>query len=79
MIDFLDNLYDVVFMTYEANITAYGISLISSDLVPHDIDWVKERVRWYWENRYLKQHQLPIKEPESRAEEKKVEETPVAA
>jgi hypothetical protein len=24
VIDFLDNLYDVVFMTYEANITAYG-------------------------------------------------------
>jgi len=25
VIDFLDNLYDVVFMTYEANITAYSI------------------------------------------------------
>jgi len=30
--------------------------------VPHDIDWVKERVRWYWDNRYLKQHQLPLKD-----------------
>ena len=29
IIDFLDNLYDVVFMTYEANIAAYGTSLAS--------------------------------------------------
>jgi len=26
VIDFLDNLYDVVFMTYEASVTAYGTS-----------------------------------------------------
>jgi hypothetical protein len=29
VIDFLDNLYDVVFMTYEASVTAYGIPLPS--------------------------------------------------
>jgi len=27
VIDFLDNLYDVVFMTYEASVTAYGTSI----------------------------------------------------
>jgi hypothetical protein len=41
VIDFLDNLYDVVFMTYEANITAYGTSHLtpsparSSEPAPH--------------------------------------------
>jgi hypothetical protein len=23
-------------------------------LVPHDIDWVKDRVRWYWEHKLVK-------------------------
>jgi len=27
IIDFLDNIYDVVFMTYEANVAAYGAIL----------------------------------------------------
>ena len=22
--------------------------------VPHDIDWVKDRVRWYWEHKIVK-------------------------
>jgi hypothetical protein len=70
-------------MTYEANIQAYGIFCIFSDAVPHDIDWVKDRVRWYWDKKYLKQHQLPIKEPtDSKVETDKrteVKETTVTA
>jgi hypothetical protein len=60
----LDNLYDVVFMTYEANVTAYGTKLLLYLLiiVPHDIDWVKDRVRWYWENKLFK-HRKSVPEP----------------
>jgi hypothetical protein len=54
VIDFLDNLYDVVFMTYEPNITAYGTLFGVLMVVPHDIDWVKDRVRWYWDNKIMK-------------------------
>ena len=78
VIDFLDNLYDVVFMTYEANITAYGIPLSracyvtcgADGVVPHDIDWVKDRVRWYWEHKLAKSRKSndppPIAEPEKK-------------
>ena len=61
VIDFLENLYDVVFMTYESNITAYGMSSRVLIVVPHDIDWVKERVRWYWDNKLMK-HRKPTSE-----------------
>lgn len=56
VIDFLDNLYDVVFMTYEASVTAY---------VPHDIDWVKDRVRWYWDNKLVKQRKAAMEAADS--------------
>jgi beta-glucanase (GH16 family) len=23
-------------------------------IVPHDIDWVKDRVRWYWDHKLVK-------------------------
>jgi hypothetical protein len=65
----LDNLYDVVFMTYETNITAYSIQpsltpyepfLMRGGLVPHDIDWVKDRVRWYWDTKLFKDGRAQI-------------------
>ena len=56
------------------------------NLVPHDIDWVKDRVRWYWENKLFK-HRKPTTEPPvakpptptiivSDADEKPAEPTP---
>lgn len=41
-------------MTYEPSITAYGIAQRKLILAPHDIDWVKDSVRWYWDNKLLK-------------------------
>ena len=48
-------------MTYEANIAAYGIISYETvlTLVPHDIDWVKDRVRWYWDNKIANTQPAP--------------------
>ena len=27
-------------------------------VVPHDIDWVKDRVRWYWHDKLMKRPKL---------------------
>lgn len=40
-------------------------------LVPHDIDWVKDRVRWYWEHKLAKPRKstdptTTIAEPEKK-------------
>ena len=64
-------------MTYEANITAYGMSLsracyvtCADGVVPHDIDWVKDRIRWYWEHKLAKSRKSndppPVTEPEKK-------------
>ena len=77
VIDFLDNLYDVVFMTYEANITAYGTGSpvcersFVDGVVPHDIDWVKDRVRWYWEHKLAKPRKTSDPPPITASETEK--------
>jgi hypothetical protein len=63
-------------MTYEANIAAYGTSLASIlILVPHDIDWVKDRVRWYWENKFVKRKRATVDSSSSTVTEEKTEES----
>jgi len=29
-------------------------------VVPHDIDWVKDRVRWYWETKLFKSRRAHV-------------------
>jgi len=29
-------------------------------VVPHDIDWVKDRVRWYWETKLFKNRRAHV-------------------
>jgi hypothetical protein len=47
-----------------------GYVTCADEVVPHDIDWVKDRVRWYWEHKLAKSRKSndppPVAEPDKK-------------